>query len=113
MHAGPNLRLTPARVDGLKVGVVSGQETPTIQGWYAKGHDERQPAPVVDYSISAKLPVTLCTALMPVEQGVPPSANVTVTSAPAGSYTVSVELSAQERISVTIDPVQGHAAIAK
>ncbi|MBI5092340.1 MAG: alginate lyase family protein [Candidatus Hydrogenedentes bacterium] len=111
MPEGPNLRITPAPHDGLQAAIITGQETPTIQGWYALGHNDRQPAPVVSYSVTAKLPLTLCTLLHPVSQGEAPTAKLIARGAGPSTYQATVAFVAGSSLDVTFDTANGHSKI--
>ena len=82
----PNLAIVPAKEAGFQVRVVSGQEQPEFQGWWAvKNHQqgEYEPTPTALYECAIHGPTRLVTLLYPTPAG--QACPVAAVSAPVGS----------------------------
>jgi hypothetical protein len=51
--AGRQLHLAQGFTDGVQVGVIEGQQTPVVQGWYSSEYGQRVPSPALEYGTHA------------------------------------------------------------
>lgn len=68
----PNLTIVPAGIDGLRIAIVAGQESPEWQGWKATRHNAQgpyEPAPTAVYEWTVAGPARLVTLLYPTAPG--------------------------------------------
>jgi hypothetical protein len=66
-----NLRLVPIGALNWSVGLVSGQEQPTIQGWYSEEYGTKVPNSTVVYTTTIDKPTTFAWLLAPFKGPVP------------------------------------------
>lgn len=74
-----NLRVVPLGAVDWRVTVVSGQNTPEIQGWYSAHYNQRVPAPTAVYTARMTQSTTFAWLLLPA-RGVPESPPATLTA---------------------------------
>jgi len=100
--AGANLRIVPFCDKGLKVRVVKGQETPTVQGWMPLGHGIRgvRPIPTVVYECQSAEPATCLTVFQPLRDGT--EDRVTRVSSMAGK--ISIACAGGRTVETTLPP---------
>lgn len=70
-HQGPGLLVRPFADVSLRAEVRTGEVDP-IQGWVSSHYGRREPAPVLVYSTTARLPVRFLTLLLPAEDPLAP-----------------------------------------
>jgi hypothetical protein len=66
-----NLRIVPIGEVAWQPALISGQEQPTIQGWYSANYGEKEPSTTVVYSASIQGPATFAWLLVPDRDQVP------------------------------------------
>lgn len=106
METGANLRLAMALREGLEMEIVSGRETPSIQGWHSAGYDTLQPSPTVVCRVTCALPVRLLYVLFPVASGRPPDVAPAFTEN-AGEVFVQCDSGAAERLCILVENREG------
>jgi len=106
----PNLALIPsqaaAQPGGMRVRVVSGQETPEFQGWKAiKNHQQGEyaPAPTAVYEWAVRGPARLVTLLYPTQPGETCPVAAVDASSDVAAKEIRVELSGGEVVALDED----------
>ncbi|MCC6489806.1 MAG: alginate lyase family protein [Candidatus Hydrogenedentes bacterium] len=72
-----NVRIVPSNGEPWDVSLVSGQETPAIQGWWSREYNHRTPSPAVVCERGISESVTFAWLILPAK-GVPPKGALTI-----------------------------------
>jgi hypothetical protein len=70
-----NVRIVPSHGGDWGVSLVSGQETPEIQGWWSREYNHKTPSPTVLYDRGINESATFAWLIVP-SKGVPPEASL-------------------------------------
>ena len=68
--SGPGLFIHPFATAPLTAEVITGRMSPAA-GWISRDYGQRDPAPVLIYRATTRLPLRIATLLLPVEAGLP------------------------------------------
>jgi hypothetical protein len=72
--SGPGLFVQPFSTAPLTAEVISGRTFPAA-GWISRDYGQREPAPLLIYRATTRLPLRIATLLLPVEAGLPSPAD--------------------------------------
>lgn len=89
-----NLRLVPVAGQPWQMRLVSGQESPEIQGWYSVSYNLKAPAACAVYSLQ-EAGTTVCAWVLAPGEGPAPAVTATWLPAPEGAARLSVALAGQ------------------
>lgn len=95
-----NLRLVPLGTVDWQLEVVSGQETPVIQGWYSENYGIKEPNPTLVYSTNIPQSSTFAWLLVPADGPVPEV--TTQYQESDGAIRLSVTLAGQAPIDIRL-----------
>jgi hypothetical protein len=100
-----NLRIVPVGGMRWKVGVVKGQERPSIQGWHSDFYSDKQPSPTAIYTADLPGTTTFSWILVPA-RGEVPQVDATVVSSRPERVELRVQVDPKEAYLITV-PMNG------
>ena len=98
-----NLRIVPVSDPGWEVNLVRGQTDPTIQGWWSREYNHKEPETAAVYSTRIEGPATFAWVLIPAANGPAPKATCRMTDNPDGSVHVTIDMEDGELLTADLE----------
>ncbi|HOZ46340.1 MAG TPA: alginate lyase family protein [Candidatus Hydrogenedentes bacterium] len=86
-----NVRIQPASALDWNVEIIKGRETPSIQGWWSREYNLKEPSPCVAYTATIDASISFAWVIVPAK-GVVPSVTAAIESETADSVNVRVQV---------------------
>jgi len=99
-----NLVIIPASMETWKVGLLKGQEEPSVQGWYSEKYNQRVPAICAEYKTEMPAAVfTFAWVLYPSATTRFPAISVQLLPAPPDALRLQVNIPGEEKAEVAVN----------